>query len=78
MNMRSVTWLKSPELQLPSALGGAVIAADSVEINKVILWSGRVASVLLLGWMAWRLLRQMEAVPRTDASQAGEEAEKGS
>lgn len=72
------TRLKSPELQLPSALGGAVIAADSVQIKKVILWSGLVASVLLLGWMAWRLLRQMEAVPRKDASQAGEEAEKGS
>lgn len=71
------TRLKSPDLQLPSVLGGAVIAADPVEIRKVILWSGLVVAVLLLGWMAWRLLRQMEAGPRKDASQAGEKAGKG-
>ena len=71
------TRLKSPDLQLPAALGGAVIAADSVEIRKVVLWSGLVAAVLLLGWMAWRLLRQMEAVPRKDASSADEESAKG-
>lgn len=72
------TRLKSPDLQLPAALGGAVIAADSVEIKKVILWSGLVAAVLLLAWMALRLLRQMEAVPHTDGSPVGEKGEKGS
>ena len=70
------TRLKSSDLQLPSALGGAVIAADSVEIRKVLLWSGLVAAVLLLGWMAWRLLRQMEAAPRKDAPAAGEDGGK--
>lgn len=72
------TRLKSPELQLPAALGGAVISKDSVEIKKVILWSGLVAAVLLLGWMAWRLLRQMDAAPRKDSPPLGEAGEKGS
>jgi hypothetical protein len=72
------TRLKSPDLQLPAALGGAVIAADSVEIKKIILWSGLVAAVLLLAWMAWRLLSQMEAAPRKDSASVGEKGENGS
>jgi hypothetical protein len=70
------TRLKSPDLQLPAVLGGAVIARDSVEIKKVILWFGLVAAVLLLGWMAWRLLRRMDAVPRKDTPPSGAEGEK--
>ncbi len=72
------TRLKSPDLQLPAALGGAVIARDSVDIKKLILWSGLVAAVLLLAWMAWRLLSQMDAVPRKDSAPVGEKGEKGS
>jgi Protein of unknown function (DUF3999) len=72
------TRMKSPELRLPSALGGAVIPLDSIDIKKLILWSGLVASILLLAWMAWRLLRQMDAAPRKDTPPAGEEGGKGS
>ena len=68
--------MKSPDLQLPAALGGAVIARDSVEIKKLILWSGLVVAVLLLGWMAWRLLRRMDAAPRKDTPPEGEEGKK--
>jgi hypothetical protein len=71
------TRLKSRDLQLPSALGGAVIALDSVAIKKIILWSGLVVAVLLLGWMAWRLIRQMEAAPRDDIPPLDEESGKG-
>ena len=72
------TRLKSPDVQLPATLGGVVIALDSVDIKKLILWSVLVAAVLLLVWMAWRLLRQMDAVPRKDTPPAGEVGEKGS
>lgn len=67
------TRMKSPELQLPAALGGAVISRDAAEIKKVILWSALVAAVLLLVWMAWRLLRQMDSAPRKDGAQVGKE-----
>jgi len=72
------TRLKSPGLQLPSLLGGAVIARDSIEIKNLILWSVLVCSVLLLGWMAWRLLSQMGAAPRKESPPASEEGGKGS
>jgi hypothetical protein len=72
------TRLRSPDLQLPAALGGAAIAADPVEIRRIVLWSGLVAAVLLLVWMAWRLLSQMETMPRKDDAPVGEEREKDS
>ena len=66
------TRMKSPELQLPAALGGTVISRDATEIKKMILWSALVAAVLLLVWMAWRLLRQMDSAPRKDGAAVGE------
>jgi predicted secreted protein len=72
------TRLRSPDLQLPAALGGAAIAADPVEIRRIVLWSCLVAAVLLLVWMAWRLLSQMETVPRKDDAPVAEEREKDS
>jgi len=68
--------LKSPELQLPAALGGTVISGDAAEIKKWVLWTGLVAAVLLLVWMAWRLLGQMDSAPRKDGAAAGEEGGK--
>lgn len=70
------TRIKSPELQLPAALGGTVISRDAVEIKKVLLWSALVAAVLLLVWMAWRLLGQMDSAARKNSSSAGEEGGK--
>ncbi len=59
------------ELKLPEAKVGEVRASGSyrpwarwagdVPVRRIVLWSILVASVVLLGWMAWRLQRQMRA-----------------
>ena len=53
-------------------LGGAAALHRPVNYRVFGLWGALVLGVLLLGWMAWRLSKQMQSPPSTEATeQAG-------
>jgi len=56
----------------PASLGGAPVVDERIDTKKWILWACLVLGVLFLGWMAWRLLKQMNA--EADAVPPGDEA----
>lgn len=45
----------------PTLLGGESVLDERIDPKKWILWGCLAAGVLFLGWMAWRLLKQMDA-----------------
>ncbi len=51
-------------------LGGAAALHRPVNYRVFGLWSALVLGVLLLGWMAWRLSKQMQSAPTTEAPKA--------
>jgi len=54
-------------------LGGADRLRKPVDVNRWMLWMALVLGVAVLGWMAWRLSREMSAAP---AAQNGAPPEK--
>jgi len=46
----------------PTPLGGSV-GEEPVDVKRWLLWGSLLAGVALLGWMAWRLVRQMGKNP---------------
>jgi hypothetical protein len=44
----------------PRLLGGEAALKKRIDVKKWTLWGALVLGVLFLGWMAWRLMRQME------------------
>ncbi len=55
MNVRDAAALPQQEL------GGAARLAEVIDWKRWSLWGALVAGVLILGAMAWRLMRQMAA-----------------
>jgi hypothetical protein len=51
-------------------LGGAAALHRPFNYRIFVLWGALVLGVLLLGWMAWRLSRQMQSPPTTEAPKA--------
>ena len=51
-------------------LGGATALHRPINYRIFGLWGALVLGVLLLGWMAWRLSRQMQGPPTTEAPKA--------
>jgi len=41
-------------------LGGQRVLEDRIDFKRWTLWGALVAGVAFLGWMAWRLAKQME------------------
>jgi hypothetical protein len=51
------------------ALGGAERLTKPVDVKRWLLWSTLVLGVLVLGWMAWRLSKQLDAsAPAADTT----------
>lgn len=51
--------VKAVEADVPAVLGGQKVLEERIDVKKWTLWASLVAGVAFLGWMAWRLLRQM-------------------
>jgi hypothetical protein len=49
------------------ALGGAARLSKPIDAKRLLLWSTLILGVAMLGWMAWRLSRQLAASTRDDA-----------
>ena len=50
------------------ALGGAARLSKPVDSKRLLLWSTLVLGVVMLGWMAWRLSRQLAVPADVDAT----------
>lgn len=77
LGIRAATVMSPPSSigQNPALQPAAVRTPDeSIDVKKWILWSCLVVGVLLLAWMAWRLLKQMDvdgAAPASESDQTG-------
>ena len=43
----------------PAPLGGSIALEERIDVKRWLLWGSLLAGVALLGWMAWRLAKQM-------------------
>jgi hypothetical protein len=50
----------------PITLGGAEQLRKPPDVKRWVLWAALVLGVVVLGWMAWRLSREMAAATATD------------
>ena len=53
--------LKSVEVDAPTVLAGPRVLEERIDIKRWALWAVLVGGVAFLGWMAWRLVKQMNA-----------------
>jgi hypothetical protein len=58
-----------PQSTNVEALGGAERLTRPIDAKRWLLWSTLVLGVIVLGWMAWRLSRQM-SLPATNDTPA--------
>ena len=56
--------VKPVEVDAPAVLGGQRALEERIDLKRWALWASLVAGVAFLGWMAWRLLRQMGGPPK--------------
>ncbi|HEY6239679.1 MAG TPA: DUF3999 domain-containing protein [Burkholderiales bacterium] len=54
------TPVKSVEGDTPTVLGGQRALEERIDVKRWALWAALVLGVAFLGWMAWRLLKQMD------------------
>ena len=52
--------VKSVEGDAPTVLGGQRALEERIDVKRWSLWAALVIGVGFLGWMAWRLLKQMD------------------
>src|SRR6266571_191431 len=52
--------VKSVEADAPTVLGGQRALEERIDVKRWTLWAALVLGVAFLGWMAWRLLKQMD------------------
>lgn len=70
-----VAAIKPVDADKPEVLGGTDALAEKIDIKKWSLWSVLVLSVILLGWMAVRLLKQIDSEKRGTSSSTRERGE---
>jgi hypothetical protein len=58
----------------PSALGGEVALQEKIDFKRWALWGSLLLGVALLGWMAWRLWRQLNGAAASGAPGADKES----
>jgi len=51
--------VKTAEADAPAVLAGARALEERIDVKRWALWVSLLAGVAFLGWMAWRLSRQM-------------------
>jgi hypothetical protein len=51
--------VKAAEADAPAVLGGQKVLEERIDLKRWALWAALIAGVALLGWMAWRLVKQM-------------------
>src|SRR6266536_4219758 len=51
----------------PVPLGGMQRMREPIDTKRWLLWVSLVLAAMVLGWMAWRLLREMGSAPAADA-----------
>jgi len=56
--------VKAVEADAPTVLGGQRALEERIDAKKWTLWASLVLGVAFLGWMAWRLLKQMNAATK--------------
>lgn len=66
--------VREAQAQAQTELGGAVRREDAVDWKRWSLWAALGVGVLLLGFMAWRLMRQMNAASGGKADGPGSSA----
>lgn len=49
----------------PGVLGGASTLEEKIDLKRWALWGSLIAGVSLLGWMAWRLWRQIDGAAKS-------------
>ena len=52
--------VKSVEGDAPTVLGGQRALEERIDVKRWVLWAALVLGVAFLGWMAWRLSKQMD------------------
>lgn len=63
--------VKSAEAGAPSMLGGQRALEESIDIKRWALWASLLAGVAFLGWMAWRLVKQMDKASKPGTQEPG-------
>ncbi len=63
----SAASVKAVEADAPTVLGGQRALEEQIDVKRWTLWASLVAGVAFLGWMAWRLLKQMNAATKPGA-----------
>jgi hypothetical protein len=56
--------VKAAQADSPAVLGGQLALEERIDIKRWALWASLVAGVAFLGWMAWRLVKQMGKGPQ--------------
>jgi hypothetical protein len=56
--------VKAAQADSPTVLGGRLALEEGIDIKRWALWASLVAGVAFLGWMAWRLVKQMGKGPQ--------------
>jgi len=51
--------VKSAQADAPAVLGGQKALEERIDVKRWTLWASLVLGVAFLGWMAWRLMKQM-------------------
>lgn len=64
--------VKSVEVDAPTVLGGQRALEKQIDVKQWALWASLVIGVGFLGWMAWRLLKQMEGGSKPKAGEPGD------
>lgn len=70
-----VVVIKPADADKPEVLGGTDALAEKIDIKKWSLWGVLLFSVILLGWMAARLLKQIDSRKRNAPSSTHEPGE---
>jgi hypothetical protein len=64
--------VKSVEVDAPTVLGGQRVLEKQIDVKQWALWASLVAGVGFLGWMAWRLLKQMDGGSNPESGGSGD------
>jgi len=68
--------VKAVEADAPTVLGGQRALEERIDVKRWTLWASLVLGVAFLGWMAWRLAKQMGPPAKPGSTQSGDTSSK--
>jgi hypothetical protein len=68
--------VKAVEADAPTVLGGQRALEERIDVKRWTLWASLMLGVAFLGWMAWRLAKQMGPPAKPGSAKSGDASSK--